>query len=583
MKKAFKIILIFLTLGFSASWASEDYDQVLKSPTSFFKEVAKVMLQTPITWEEPTNQSIHLEKNTAKYLLVQETIKKQNALNNRFGEEIQNIVDQSSVLNGHELHLLGKIIGASHSLSARALEYSSLYNLARNGSKPKVIYIDDLKKTKTNLLWLSTHVNLFGLYIDAYNYYYSNGKIRRVVKNIFKTRDMKNQKFKELGTMISHTTSSQNRKKLRKVLIEFNRNLPELLNQPALDDQTKRLVKSIQENRVTKILRSKESLTFKSHSFIDGFMSVLDKSMNILSAFFGNSVGAVRWRKGYLNNNLEVINFLEKNLKPLDMIFEKTPFALTDTFIPGNFGHAALYIGSKSQLIEIGMWNHPKVIPHHDALKKGHVIVEALRPGVRTASIKEWMNIDEVLVLRHPKIIENNKEEVFRMYSRIMDQIGKKYDFNFDVTTTDKVVCSELIYHAFGKINWPTKYIMGRATISPDDVAQVVLYKNSPIKFTSYLLSPKKSVVKVLNMDQLADKLGFKKNIERSTDLKASYDQVIRKCRKVRRRSLRQGSHRNKHRLITVCKTVYKELDYKNLERSYLIDKRHKEDGNHKP
>ncbi|MFT6604689.1 MAG: hypothetical protein ACJARO_002213, partial [Bacteriovoracaceae bacterium] len=528
MKKTLQFILIFTSLGFSALWASENYDQVLKSPTLFFKEVAKVMLQTPITWEEPNNQNLHLEKNTDKFLLVQKTINKQKGLNNRFGDEIQNIVDQNSVLNGHELHLLGKIIGASHSLSARALEYSSLYNLERNGPTPKVIYLEDLKKTKSNLVWLSTHVNLFGLYIDAYDHYYSNGKIRRIVKNIFKTRGMKNQKFKELGTMISHTTSKDNRKRLRKVLIEFNRNLPQLTNLAGLDDQTKDLIRSIQENPVTKILRSKESLSFKSHSFIDGFMTFLDKSMNILSAFFGNSVGAVRWRKGYLNNNLEVISFLKKNLRPLDMIFEKTPFALTDTFIPGNFGHAAIYIGSKTQLIKIGMWNHPKVIPYHETLNKGHVIVEALRPGVRTASIKEWMNIDEVLVLRHPQIL-NDKDEVYRMYSRIMDQIGKKYDFNFDVTTTDKVVCSELIYHAYGKINWPTKYIMGRATISPDDVAQVVLYKNSPIKFTSYLLSPRKSVVKVLDMDQLADKLGFKKNKQRSTAVKASYDQVIRK------------------------------------------------------
>jgi hypothetical protein len=581
MKKTLQLILIFLSLAFSGARATIDYDEVLKSPTSFFKEVASVMLQTPITWGEPVTPRANLEVNTEKFLLVQRTINKQKGLNNRFGQEIQNVANNSSVLNGHEIHLMGKIIGASHSLSARALEYSSLYNLERLGSDPKIIHLDDLAKTKSNLLWLSTHVNLFGLYSDIYSYYYSNGKIRRVVKNILKTKANKNQKIKELGTMIAHTTSKENRKKLRKILTTYHSDLSELKKNKHLDEQIKRLILSVEENPITSVLLTKQSIEFKSHNFIDGFMSVLDKSMSIISAFFGNTVGVVRWRKGYLSGNKEVISYLTQNLKPLDMIFEKTPFALTDSFIPGNFGHAAIYIGSVSQIKEIGMWNHPKVIPHHDALKKGHVIVEALRPGVRTASISEWMSIDEVLVLRHPKIIKDNKEEVFRMYSRIMDQIGKKYDFNFDVTTTDKVVCSELIYHAYGKINWPTKYIMGRATISPDDVAQVVLYKNSPLKFRTYLLSPKKGIVKNLNMDQLADKMGFKKNNRRSTALKASYDKVVRKCRKVRRRSLRQGSHRNKHRLITVCKTLYKELDYKNLERSYLIDKRHKEDGNH--
>lgn len=575
-----KTILFIICLAIGPAMAGGN-DDVLKSPTSFFREIAKVILQTPITWDDPASDLNQLKTNTQKFLMIQEAINKQQDLNNSFGAQVQNIVAESSVLNGHELHLLGKILGATHTLSARALEYSSLYNIENQNITTNLINLNDLSLTKRNLIWLSTHVNLFSLYRDGYIHFYREGKIRRIVKNIIKADSKKNVKLRELGNMIEHTTSKKNREQLRDHLKTYRKDLPELKLLAKQDKQVEALIESIESNEITNDLLSDKKLKFRSHSFIDGFVSFLDKSMNIVSAFFGNTVGAVRWRHGYLHDHKPTISKLAGMLQPLDMIFEKTPFALTDTFIPGNFGHAAIYIGTEEQIKSIGMWEHPSVVPHHENLKKGHVIVEALRPGVRSASLKEWMNIDEILILRHPSILKDDKDEIHQMYSRIMNQIGKKYDFNFDVTTTDKVVCSELVYHAFGKINWPTKYIMGRATISPDDVAQVVLYKNSPIDLTTYLFSSKKNEVVELSMDDLASKLSFVKNKKRSTSEVPSYDRVVRKCRKVRRTGLRQGSHRNQHRLITVCKTEYKELDYKSLQRTYSIDKRHAEDGNH--
>ena len=50
-------------------------------------------------------------------------------------------------------------------------------------------------------------------------------------------------------------------------------------------------------------------------------------------------------------------------------------------------------------------------------------------------------------------------------------QIGKAYDFNFDVETTDKIVCSQLVYLAYDKIDWPAESVVGCYTISPDNIA----------------------------------------------------------------------------------------------------------------
>ena len=36
---------------------------------------------------------------------------------------------------------------------------------------------------------------------------------------------------------------------------------------------------------------------------------------------------------------------VKQELRPFDILFEKTPFRLTDKFIPGHFGHVAIYIG----------------------------------------------------------------------------------------------------------------------------------------------------------------------------------------------------------------------------------------------
>jgi hypothetical protein len=59
--------------------------------------------------------------------------------------------------------------------------------------------------------------------------------------------------------------------------------------------------------------------------------------------------------------------------------------------------------------------------------------------------------------------------------------LGKKYDFNFDVNTTDKIVCSELAYVSFPSIDWPTQKTLGRYNISPDNVAQLA-WNNVPLK-----------------------------------------------------------------------------------------------------
>ena len=72
------------------------------------------------------------------------------------------------------------------------------------------------------------------------------------------------------------------------------------------------------------------------------------------------------------------------------------------------------------------------------------------------------------MVLRHKSL---TLEEKRTFILKALSYIGREYDFNFDVESDDKIVCSELAYRVFANVKFPTEQKAGRFTISPDHVA----------------------------------------------------------------------------------------------------------------
>ena len=171
-------------------------------------------------------------------------------------------------------------------------------------------------------------------------------------------------------------------------------------------------------------------------------------------------------------------------LQPGDILLEKTPFRLTDRFIPGHFGHVAIWIGDQEELHALGLWDDPLVQQHGKAISEGPArnIVEALRSGVQLNSLEHFLNVDDVAVLRPVTLSLEDKREALRLALR---QVGKAYDFNFDVNTTEKIVCSELAYVSFPTITWPTEQTLGRHTISPDHVARLA-FSGTPLRLVTF-------------------------------------------------------------------------------------------------
>ena len=200
-----------------------------------------------------------------------------------------------------------------------------------------------------------------------------------------------------------------------------------------------------------------------------GIKGLGEDSMNTVSLCFGNTVGLVEVRKGKLWKDAAVADSVKSTLKPGDILLEKTPFRLTDSFIPGHWGHVAIWIGTEAELKELGLWDDPVVKPYQTEIRAGRCIVEALRSGVTMNTVEHFLNIDDLGILRRDPALD--RDTLRHHILLALRQVGKEYDFNFNIETTDKIVCSELAYVVYTDMTWPTEKALDRYTISPDNVA----------------------------------------------------------------------------------------------------------------
>ena len=201
---------------------------------------------------------------------------------------------------------------------------------------------------------------------------------------------------------------------------------------------------------------------------IGAIRGIRDGGVGLFSGMFGNTIGLVESRRGKLDNQPDVTKQVQAQLRSGDILLEKTPFRLTDTFIPGYWGHAAVWVGTEAELRELGIWDNPAVQPYQQRIRSGHGVVEALRSGVELNQLNAFLNVDDLAVLRQTELEDQERAEIVLNTLR---QIGKPYDFNFNAETTDRIFCSKLVYLVYGKLPWPTTRMLGRSTISPDSVA----------------------------------------------------------------------------------------------------------------
>ena len=317
---------------------------------------------------------------------------------------------------------------------------------------------------------LSAALLLFDNYALAISLYRSNLDLRRHLNQNDSGFEIKSR---ELDRITLSYASPANRTRVRRALQWFEKDGRQALGPD--DNDFRYLADLIDQSPSRHIVRRFDPVGFVGRMFgllatagFDTLFELKDQSTFMPSMLFGNAVGLVESRRGKLDDRQDVHDRVVGALRAGDILLEKTPFRLTDSFIPGHWGHVAIWVGTPDELKALGLWDRPEVRAHQAAIRAGHGVVEALRSGVKMNPIQHFLNIDDLAVLRENGLSDTQRAQVILHTLR---QVGKAYDFNFDVESTDRIVCSELVYHAYSHHRWPTSRHLGRSTISPDNVA----------------------------------------------------------------------------------------------------------------
>ncbi len=130
------------------------------------------------------------------------------------------------------------------------------------------------------------------------------------------------------------------------------------------------------------------------------------------------------------------------------------------------------------QLTALGATNDAQIQKNMANIEVGDVVVEALRSGVQLKPLQHFMSVDDVAVLRPQYLNQQDKIDAVNL---ALGNFGKQYDFNFDVNTTEKIVCSELIYMVYPQIYFVTKRVLGSFAITPDDIALQAGFEKDPL------------------------------------------------------------------------------------------------------
>jgi hypothetical protein len=170
---------------------------------------------------------------------------------------------------------------------------------------------------------------------------------------------------------------------------------------------------------------------------------------------------------------------LGERLRPGDVLLVRKEHALTNYFLPGYWPHSALYLGNVPTLLKQGLTTHPEVASRWsrflecDSPERGRVM-EAMKDGVHIRRLESPFRSDSILVLRPRLALSHIREAIVRA----MLHEGKEYDFSFDFTVSNRLVCTEVIYRSYegvGGLRFELSQRIGRWTLASEELVQMAL------------------------------------------------------------------------------------------------------------
>ena len=229
-----------------------------------------------------------------------------------------------------------------------------------------------------------------------------------------------------------------------------------------------------------------DQLTKKiGHNLFGRFIYDIQKSFASLMAELSTKPG----HQPGLPQNID--RQLRQILRPGDVLLTRKEHVLTNYFLPGYWPHGALNLGSMEEIGELGLGDRQYFPQQHEHLhdlapNDPSRAIEALKDGVHLRTLASPLGADSIVVIR-PNL---SRVYLADALDRVLQHTGKPYDFDFDFTRADRMVCTEVIYRAYDGIadlRFHLTKRAGRMTLSAMDLIHMALEKNHFELVASYI------------------------------------------------------------------------------------------------
>lgn len=445
------------------------------------------------------------------YILSQVIPNDTNPYKNMTDKEVVEFVDQSldlSTLHLDRLEITANTLLESNILKNSTLTADELTTLQANwndfidATKDSEELTDihryfgqisyfNLPETHTKSFMISYGLymkkfELFGKIIDATE---NNDRVIKALNENSTAFGGKNSYYDIRNRHIGHNTLL--RRNLGRIYLNF---LEKTVDTKSLGEDYQALVRASKASHQYLVANSLNTTKTVVDKYSDDFENGLFNSWFPIQMSVADTMGKIHLSARHTNFITEdQIKEMKPRLEPGDIFIERRNWHLSNVGIPGFWPHAALYLGTNSEmndyfkeqfpregfsnLDELVKYRFPAFYNQHKAVnEKGHnyAVIEGQAPGIILLSLEESGMADYLGVLR-PKL---SKEEKLNAVLRAIGNYGKPYDYNFDFETRDEIVCSELVYDAYlpnngGRgLNFELTLTSGRKMISPNAIVE---------------------------------------------------------------------------------------------------------------
>jgi 1-acyl-sn-glycerol-3-phosphate acyltransferase len=197
---------------------------------------------------------------------------------------------------------------------------------------------------------------------------------------------------------------------------------------------------------------------------------------SVVSTWIGDARVRTRTGGAGLVSKEQVASFRAR-LQPGDILVERRNWYLSNAFLPGFWKHAAIYIGGVDGVRALGLEGDPVLakvveelgVPDHEGHRRE--VLEAVSEGVILSSLEESIGGADAVCAFRPRLLP---EKIVKAVRTGLLQKGKPYDFDFDFFSTDKLVCTEVVYQAYqGSLHFELPEIMGRRTLPALEIVRL--------------------------------------------------------------------------------------------------------------